>query len=99
MRNIVLASVILVLLMSGCAILDAVTSAKLITDETGQVLVDPNSVPDPNGVAAEIGAIAAVGTTTQNVGLVTGNPAIAGAGVLITLASSIIGGIFIKRKK
>jgi len=99
MKKLILAACVLLLLMSGCAIMDAIKSVRLTTDETGQVTVDPNSVPDPCGVAAEVGAIAAVGTTTQNIGLITGNPAIAGAGVLIALAGSIIGGIFIKRKK
>ena len=99
MKKLILVTCISLLLMSGCAILDAIKSVKLTTDESGQVVVDPNSIPDPCGVAAEVGAITAVGTTTQNIGLITGNPAIAGVGVLITLAGSILGGIFIKRKK
>jgi hypothetical protein len=96
-KKIVLACVFL-LLLSGCAILDAFKSAKLTTDESGQIVIDQNSVVDPNGVAAEVETISAVGKTTETVGLVTGNPAVAGVGVLILLAGSILGKVLLGKK-
>ena len=98
MKKIIIAGVLL-LLMSGCAIMDAFKSAKLTTDTAGQIIVEPNSIPDPCGVKAEIDVIVGAGKTTTEIGLITGNPAVAGVGGLITLAGITIGGILLKRKK
>ncbi len=70
------------LLCAGCQFLASVTSE------------NPFGVIDPNTA----GAVVEIGEAVGAVGVVTGNPALVGSGILLTAIASILGVGYLRKK-
>ena len=82
---------LLLLCLTGCSFLESATP------ETPLGTLDPNEVQGWIDTAATAAAAAGEGATT--IGAAVGNPAVAGAGVLLLTIAGILGGIKLTKKK